>query len=154
MEKNLKEKVYNYGQVFKNDIKNYIQNNDNLDETFKSDFLTFIYDYHNLEINAEDFKKRKRIKNIIENYERCCALRCNNERCKRKKKGESIFCGTHNKGTPYGTINEEKRHINKVEIWIEEIKGISQYVDKDKNIYNTDDIIKSIENPRIISTYK
>lgn len=154
MEKNLKEKVYNYGQVFKNDIKNYIQNNDNLDETFKSDFLTFIYDYHNLEITQEDFKKRKRIKNTIENYERCCALRCNNERCTRKKKGESIFCGTHNKGTPYGTINEEKRHVNKVEIWIEEINGISQYVDKYKNIYNTDDIIKSIENPRIISTYK
>tara|TARA_B100001063_G_C16654716_1_gene497827 strand:- start:340 stop:804 length:465 start_codon:yes stop_codon:yes gene_type:complete len=154
MERNLKEKVFNYGQTFKNEISDYIKNYDNLDEKFKVEFLTFIYDYHNLEINSEDFKKKKRIKNTIENFERCCALRCNNERCTRKKKGSSNFCGTHNKGTPYGTINEERKSVNKVEIWIEGINGISQYVDKDKNIYSTEDIMKSNENPRIIGTYK
>jgi len=68
--------------------------------------MQYIFDYETLVLDPDNFKKRKRIKNSIPNYERCCALRCDNDRCTRKKKKNEYFCGTHSKGTPYGTIED------------------------------------------------
>ena len=57
------------------------------------------------ENNKEDFIKRKRIKNIVPNYERCIAKRANGEQCTRRNKNGEQFCGTHIKGTPHGIID-------------------------------------------------
>ena len=102
-------------------------------------------------LTKDDFQKRKRTKNIIPNYERCCALRLNGDRCTRKKKDKEEFCGTHLKGKPYGIIEETQAiEKNKTAIWVEDIGGIHQYIDGPGNIYSTEDILQSVKNPRII----
>ena len=112
-----------------------------------------MFDYQPMELSKQDFQKRTRAKNNIPNYERCCALRLNGERCTRKKKNEE-FCGTHIKGIPYGSIEEKQATTNlKVDIWIEEIKGINQWIDSNHNVYSTEDISQSVKQPRVISKW-
>jgi len=41
-----------------------------------------------------------------------------------------------------------------VEINAEDVIGIIHHVDKVNIVYNTEDILKGIENPRIVATYK
>ena len=67
------------------------------------------------------------------------------------------YCGTHSKGTPHGTIDNEDsdvQHNQSVQVFAEEIKGIVYYLDKYYNVYNTEDIMKQIENPRIIAKWE
>jgi len=45
--------------------------------------------------------KRKRVKSSIPAHKRCSALRKDGEQCYRRRTDESIFCGTHIKGTPH-----------------------------------------------------
>jgi len=45
--------------------------------------------------------KRTRVKSSIPAHKRCSALRKDGEKCTRRRKDESIFCGTHIKGTPH-----------------------------------------------------
>jgi len=40
-----------------------------------------------------------------------------------------------------------------MKIWVEDIKGIVYYIDVDKNVYNTEDIVGNRENPRIIARW-
>ena len=113
-------------------------------------------DFPNLELDKEDFQKRKRIKNSIPDYNRCIALKCNGERCSRKQKdNNSCFCGTHLKGAPYGTIEKESLvpKKQKIQLWLEEINGISRYIDRNNNVYSTEDIINSSPTPRVIGKY-
>ena len=85
MEKKISTKVDNYIQSFKKDIKVYLDNEDTLSFNEKSNFLKFIYDYDNLSLDKDDFKKRKRVKSVVPLYLRCCAKRANGEQCTRKK---------------------------------------------------------------------
>ena len=74
-----------------------------------------------------------------------------------KKKDELEFCGTHEKSTPYGFIdnnNEVKQNVTKIDIWYQEINGIYYYIDKINNVYLPEDIISNKTNPRIIATWK
>jgi len=41
-----------------------------------------------------------------------------------------------------------------LEISSEDINGIIYHIDKFNNVYNTEDILKNVENPKIIGTYK
>jgi hypothetical protein len=41
-----------------------------------------------------------------------------------------------------------------VEINAEDMNGIIYHTDKFGNVYNTEDILKGIENPRIVAMYK
>ena len=140
MERNIKVKIDSFSLNFKQNMKTWLNDkkvidSDGIDIT--QEFIQFIYDYETLVLESDDFKKRKRIKNQIPNYERCCALRCNTERCTRKKKKDCEFCGTHNKGTPYGTIDDvgKSDKVKKISIWLEEINGIHQYIDENQNVY-------------------
>jgi hypothetical protein len=45
--------------------------------------------------------KRTRVKSSIPAHKRCSALRKDGEQCYRRRTDESIFCGTHIKGTPH-----------------------------------------------------
>ena len=107
MEKRIKTKVDDYIATMKEDIKEYIIKNTDNSEQF-SELLKFIYEYDTLPLSKEDFTKRKRVKNTVPIYERCCAKRANGEQCTRRRKDSEMYCGTHIKGTPHGIFNQKE----------------------------------------------
>ena len=97
VEKRINNKLREFLQKFKDDIKNHIIN-DSLcenDEEMKN-LLQYIYDYQPLKLTKIDFQKRKRIKNVVPLYNRCCAYRANHEQCTRRKKKSLDFCSWSN----------------------------------------------------------
>jgi hypothetical protein len=156
MEKRLNKKIENYITNFKDSIREKatdlgINHNEEINQ-----LLQFVYDYDRLSFNKEDFQKRKRVKNFVPIYDRCCGKRANDEQCTRRKKDGSEYCGTHMKGTPHGIVDakeEVKTNTEKVEVWAQDIQGIVYYIDKYQNVYETSDIIKNIINPKIIAKY-
>ena len=124
--------------------------------------IQYIFDYDRLTLNKEEFIKRKRVKNIVPFFDRCCAKRASSEQCTRKKKPGCEYCGTHMKGTPHGIIEdsiidenskEVKQTIQKIDVWAQEILGIIYYVDKNYNVYQAEDIVGNKPNPKIIAKY-
>ena len=88
MEKHINHKIEQYQVDFKNDIKTWITSHnvsiiDNKDKhtVMNGEFLQFIYDYGSMKMNESDFKKRKRIKNAVPQFELCIAKRANGEQC-------------------------------------------------------------------------
>ena len=156
MERRLNKKIEEYITTFKDSIKQKSSqlgiNNDEANQ-----LLQYIYDYDRLSFNKEDFMKRKRVKNFVPIFDRCCAKRATNEQCTRRKKDGNEYCGTHMKGTPHGIIenNNEDVKVNtqKVEVWAQDIKGIVYYIDKFNNVYQPEDIIVNKINPKIIAKY-
>lgn len=157
MEQKIKNKLVEYNLEFKKNIQEWLKTNQaeiiSKDGIKTNSFLEYIYDFPTLELSKIDFQKRTRTKNNIPNYERCCALRLNGERCTRKKRDGIEYCGTHLKGVPYGIIEEKTHESKKLEIWLEEINGIHQYIDDIGNVYSTEDITHSVKCPRIISKW-
>jgi hypothetical protein len=153
MERRISKKVNDYIHNFKNDIAEKIKA---MNSTDSSEIMNFIYQYNNFELTKEDFMKRKRVKNMVPVYERCCAKRANGQQCTRRKKDECQYCGTHSKGTPHGIMNENETvsTVTKVEVSAIDIKGIVYYLDNDGNVYDTEDIISNKKNPRIIAKYE
>jgi len=138
MERRVAKKVEQHAVDFKTAIKDYLSSH-NLavveqenggDRT--SDFLKYVFDYAGVEFAKEDFQKRKRVKNVVPHCDRCVARRANGEQCTRRKSGDGPFCGTHAKGTPHGVHSSDAEVPNpakKVEVWVEEIKGIIKRMD-------------------------
>jgi hypothetical protein len=160
MEKRINIRVSNYIKDFKNNLNsliiNNLNNNDNkISQTHIQEIIQYIYNYETLEFTPQDFQKRKRVKNIVPLHSRCIALRANEQQCTRRRKGDSMFCGTHIKGTPHGKINGEKpvkTHIVK-QVFPQEIKGIIYYIDDTENVYDPVDIIENKKVPKIIAKY-
>ena len=118
--------------------------------------LQYIYDYERLSFCKEDFQKRKRVKNFVPIYDRCCAKRASDEQCTRRKKEGSEYCGTHLKGTPHGIVDMEappKNNTQKIELYAQDIQGIIYYIDNNNNVYQAEDIISNKVNPKIIAKY-
>jgi len=160
MEKRITKKFDDHLLRFKDQIKNYISDNEieikgNVN---KEEFLKFIFDFNTISLDKTDFARRKRIKNLVPQTDRCCACRANGEQCTRRKQEGFNFCGTHNKGTPHGTIEtfleEDVPISSKLEVTIKEINGIYLYVDEGKNIYKTEEVLQNKLNPSIIGVYK
>ena len=154
MEKRINTKTRTYLHTFKDDIKTFIMKSNHKQDEINA-LLQFIYDYQPLEFTKTDFQKRKRVKNIVPYFERCCALRANNEQCTRRKKNDAKFCGTHIKGIPHGEINQvtqEATHTKKV-VWAQDIKGIIYYIDREGNVYHPQDVMDNTVNPKIIAKY-
>ena len=42
----------------------------------------------------------------------------------------------------------------KIEVWIEEIRGIHYYLDNNGNVYCPHDISKNVTKPKVIATYE
>jgi hypothetical protein len=168
MEKRITRKVEDYLSSFKQDIKKlmidfHLHESDNGKLLLQS-----ILDKPNLSFTPEDFIKRQRAKNTVNILERCSAKRANGELCSRKKKRGSIFCGTHCKGTPYGSIdnpdtpstfqdpsspsNTPPPPQQKINIFTIEIDGIIYYIDDNNNAYSMEDILLNKNNPQIIGT--
>ena len=156
MERRLNKKVETYIGSFKDSIREKATQLGLNNDTKSTQLLQYIYDYDRLSFNKEDFQKRKRVKNFVPIYDRCCAKRANNEQCTRRRKEGSEYCGTHMKGTPHGILdvqNDNKVSTQKVEVWAQDIQGIVYYIDKFNNVYDTADIIKNQINPKIIAKY-
>lgn len=162
METRVAKKVNEYQLQFKTDIQKYLVDNkfslvDANGNDSNNELLQYIFDYNNIELSKDDFKKRKRVKNQVPHYERCVACRANGEQCTRRRKDDNIYCGTHIKGTPHGKIDTENNAvvpIRKIEVWVQEIKGINYYIDAEKNVYLPQDIISNSNNPRIIGKWE
>jgi hypothetical protein len=161
MERRLNKKAEGYVSEFKEAVREKMTQ---LGLTITNEgrqLLQFIYDYERLGFAKEDFMKRKRVKNVVHLFDRCCAKRSNGEQCTRRKKNpEDMFCGTHMKGCPHGIVEEDneeetagKESNLKVEVWAQEICGIVYYIDKVGNVYQTEDIIANKINPNVIAKW-
>ncbi len=96
------------------------------------------------------------MKNAVKMCEQCIAKRANGEQCTRKRKEENEYCGTHIKGIPHGVIEKEKGEkelLKKVEVWAQDIRGIMYYIDKEGNVYQTEDVHANKMNPKKIASY-
>ena len=156
MEKRLNKKLEGYITSFKESIKEKATNMGMIKNSEVNQLLQFIYDYDRLSFCKEDFQKRKRVKNFVPIFDRCCAKRASNEQCTRRKKEGSEYCGTHLKGTPHGIVdnqNEPKNTTQKVEVYAQDIQGIVYYIDKNNNVYQAEDIVSNKLNPKIIAKY-
>jgi hypothetical protein len=155
MEKRINKLIEAYITTFKDGIREKMvelsfENNSKVNE-----LLEYVYDYNRLCLTHDDFVKRKRVKNTIPLLNRCNAKRANGEQCTRRRMKDCDFCGTHSKGIPHGSINndvnEQGQNVQKIEVVAEDIKGIVYYIDKYNNVYHTEDILEGKENPRIIA---
>ena len=156
MERRLNKKVESYITSFKDSIREKATSMDMHKNEQVSQLLQYIYDYDRLSFNKEDFQKRKRVKNFVPIFDRCCAKRANCEQCTRRRKDGSEYCGTHLKGTPHGIVDaqtEPKNTTQKVEVYAQDIQGIIYYIDKNNNVYQAEDIISNKINPKIIAKY-
>jgi hypothetical protein len=156
MERRLNKKLETYITTFKDSICEKATQLGLSTDIKSTQLLQYIYDYDRLSFNKEDFQKRKRVKNFVPIYDRCCAKRAAGEQCTRRKKEGSEYCGTHMKGTPHGIVensDDSKINTQKIEVWAQDIKGIVYYIDKYNNVYDTADIIKNQVNPKIIAKY-
>ncbi len=175
VERRIKTKVDTSFQNFKDTMREQINNEftiieqhikDNPSEQdlcitllndIKKKLIQEIYNYQTLSLCDEDFKKRKRLKNSITLQDRCSALKANKMQCSRRKLGDNCFCGTHLKGQPHGIIDhkESNTKVSKnVQVWAEEIKGIWYYIDDLNNVYDTNDILANITDPKKIAKYE
>ena len=156
MEKRLNKKIESYITSFKDNIRDKANQIGMIKNEQTNQLLHYIYDYERLVFTKEDFQKRKRVKNFVPIYDRCCAKRASDEQCTRRKKESFEYCGTHLKGTPHGIIdkqNEPKNTTQKVEVYAQDIQGIVYYIDKNNNVYQAEDIISNKINPKIIAKY-
>jgi hypothetical protein len=156
MEKRLNKKAEGYITSFKDNIREKVTQMGMTKNEQVNQLLQYIYDYDRLSFNKEDFQKRKRVKNFVPIFDRCCAKRANNEQCTRRKKEGCEYCGTHQKGTPHGIIdnqNEPKNTTQKIEVYAQDFQGIVYYIDKNQNVYQAEDIISNKINPKIIAKY-
>ena len=156
MERRLNKKVESYITTFKDSIREKTTQMGIAKNEQVNQLLQYIYDYDRLSFNKEDFQKRKRVKNFVPIFDRCCAKRASNEQCTRRKKEEDEYCGTHMKGTPHGIVDlleENKQTTQKVEVWAQDIMGIVYYIDKSMNVYQAEDIVSNKTNPKIIAKY-
>ena len=156
MERRLNKKLEAYIASFKDNIRDKATQMEMTKDEKVNQLLQYVYDYDRLTFLKEDFQKRKRVKNFVPIYDRCCAKRASNEQCTRRKKEGSEYCGTHLKGTPHGIVdtqNEQKNTTHKVEVYAQDIQGIVYYIDKNSNVYQAEDIAMNKVNPKIIAKY-
>jgi len=155
MERRINKKIETYITTFKDSIRDKACNLGLKNEQANA-LIQYIYDYDRLVMDKHDFMKRKRVKNIVPFFDRCCAKRVNGEQCTRRKKEECGYCGTHMKGTPHGIVDEQDDSVpqtQKIEVWAQDVQGIICYIDKSGNVYQTEDIISNKVNPKIIAKY-
>ena len=156
MERRLNKKVETYLAEFKDGIREKASQIGIAKNEQVGQLIQYIYDFERLSFTKEDFQKRKRVKNFVPIYDRCCAKRASNEQCTRRRKDESEYCGTHMKGTPHGIVDaqdEPEITSQKVEVWAQDIMGIVYYIDKNNNVYKAEDIVGNKKNPKIIAKY-
>ena len=148
-----------------------------------SEVQNFIQEYPILVLKEGDYTKRKRVKTNVPLYEKCMAKCANGDQCSRRKNKDVDYCGTHIKGCPHGVvansdvntkdsasitiesgsggafmtsgISEGTCMVKKqIHVWLEDINGIMYWINDTGSVYDTGDIMNSVENPRIIAKYE
>lgn len=154
MENRINRIITEYNCLFKDSLRTKI-NDLEISNEKKTELLTFIYDYDKLEIQKDQLVKRKRVKNVLPTNDRCKACRANGQQCTRRRKDDSEYCGTHSKGTPNGIYNTEiiQQNTTTMQIRMEEVNGIIYYVDNYNNVYDTEDIQKQMDKPKILGKF-
>ena len=171
METYMNRRIDEYIVGFKNDIKSKMStleiiNQSNSSETEREkmrEFLEFIFEYPKLVLDKKDFIVSKRRSSSIHPdqetqvnvltfpvHMQCLAKRSDGIQCTRKKKKCCDFCGTHAKLDAIQRTSTPES-IQRMEVSAEDIHGIIYYIDRFNNVYNTEDILESKENPRIIA---
>ena len=157
MERRINKKFEMYISDFKDNVKEKAGDLGITKDPNLSQLVQYIFDYERFSLCKEDFMKRKRVKNVVHLSDRCCDKRANGEQCTRRRKdATNEYCGTHLKGTPHGICDLEedsKPQGQKIEVWAQDIQGIIYYIDKNGNVYQTEDIMHSKVNPKIIAKY-
>lgn len=118
--------------------------------------LKYIRDYPLLHLEKEEIQRKKRQNTIVPSHLRCVAKCGKGERCSRRKQEDSMFCGTHLKGSPWGIVapdNEPSLVSRKLPIWLEDFNGIQYYIDEEGRVYDHHDIIEGIANPRVVAKW-
>ena len=89
-----------------------------------NDLVQYIYDYPQLTFLPQDFQKRKRVKNIVPFFERCCALRANGEQCTRRKKTIPNFVEHTSREPHMGKSHKLKhpKHILRKPVGLKKLK--------------------------------
>lgn len=159
MEKRVAKKVQSYFSDFKGKIRQKALELGISKQDKVNSLLEFICDYNQLSLDTLDFVKRKRVKNVVPYFDRCCAKRADAAQCTRRRKNATdVFCGTHLKGTPHGIIDQnddtQEKTTQKVEVWAQDIQGIIYYIDKNMNVYQAEDIVNNKVNPSVIAKYE
>ena len=161
MDKLVNEKSCSYIHTMKSSFKELYKDK-KIEELSKDELksltyqmINFMEDYSILEFNSSDFLKRKRVKNIVPQYDRCIAKIANMKQCTRRKKAKSDLCGTHLKGVPHGTLEDIDigPKTTKVTVTAHDIKGIYYYLDDSGNVYDTADIVQGKNDPRVVAKY-
>jgi hypothetical protein len=156
MERRLNRKIEEYITDFKQSVLSKAQQLGLNNDPNLAALVKYVYDYDRLVLAKEDFMKRKRVKNAVHLADRCGAKRASCEQCTRRKKEGFEYCGTHLKGTPHGICeigDNDKPSGQKIEVWVQDIQGIVYYIDKNYNVYQTEDIFTNKVNPKIIAKY-
>ena len=154
MERRINKRIESYISTFKDNIRDKVTTI-GITPEHSNPLLQYIYDYERLAIGKDDLLKRKRVKNVVPFFDRCCAKRANGEQCTRKRKDGCEFCGTHAKGVPYGLSAEECAVCTKqIDVFATDIMGIVYYIDKFNNVYKTEDILEKKTDPAIIAKCK
>lgn len=148
METRVNKKITFYVNDLKDGVVNQINmiKDSTMDvETQYETLISYIMNYKVLNLQKEDFNKRKRNKNVVNECEKCKAKRSNGEQCSRRRRDGFEFCGTHCKGTPYGIIGVDDLSSSAVKIKYElvgeDIDGIITYRDKNNREYKIEHII-------------
>lgn len=156
MESRVNQKIEDYFNTLKQNIIDIAEKT--CDEQQTTILKNYLNNSVSLQLTKSDFTKRKRIKNVVPFYDRCCAYRANGERCTRRRKGELQFCGTHNKGQPHGVVSDKDEPattmVKKITVHQQDIRGIIYYIDDECNVYDPQDIMNGIKNPKIIAKYE
>lgn len=162
MERRLSKKIQGHINTMNDDIKQWLLENNmrivDVENADRSDMLsTYLGNYKEITFTKEDFLKRKRVKNMAPQHERCLAKRADGSQCTRRKKCEDQYCGTHIKGTPHGTVSADSDApptTKNVDVWTEDIKGINYFIDAEKNVYKAEDIMENKQNPNVIGKWE
>jgi|688.fasta_scaffold02460_7 hypothetical protein len=150
MEKRINKKLEIYVITLKDDLKKKIIELDFSEKDKINSFLEYLNEYERIIVLKDDLVKRNRVQNAIPDTNRCIAKLQSGEQCTRKKKEDCSFCGTHYKSIPYGAVEQQPTKY-KVSVVAHDIMGIIYYIDKENNVYKTEDILENKENPRIIA---
>ncbi len=152
MDKFYHEQIDEFVETFKKEVKkNFVEKNEN-----ESMFNEFVDNYDSFKISSTTPPIPTPIitnKKSIPDQFRCNAKRLNNEQCTRRRNKISIFCGTHCKAQPFGlfdSILTQENIKHTILVYTRDIQGIVFHLDMNGNVYNTEDIMNNIEDPRII----
>ena len=155
------KRIESYLIQFKQDIQQKIKTTEFQEKEKTCELLEYIWEYPKFQFqqkhDANLFNKKTEKKSTettanqqVKPEDQCIAKRsADGDQCTRKKKKGSNYCGTHAKIEKNAT--NQAPPINKMEVSAEDIHGIIYYIDAHNNVYHTEDILESKENPRIIA---